>query len=151
MHPEDDEPSGQERLEAEALARALDRGTAREPVPDDALGTAALLRFAHGAAELDPERSRAILEEALATRRKPPVFRRIGIWASLGLATAAVGTFLLARTSEPSLLPPPPPELLSAQLSAAHPGSRESLAALEAEMRPYRGRVYAALGERARP
>ncbi len=150
MHPEDDEPSEEERLEAEALARALDRGAARDPVPEDALGAAALLRFAHGAAELDPERSQAILEAALPKQRKPPVSRRIGIWASLGLAAAAVGTFLLARTTEPTLLPPPPSELLSAQLSAARPGV-ESLAALEAEMRPYRGRVYAALGERARP
>lgn len=150
-HPEDEQPSEEELAEAAALARALDRGSvAGREAPEDALSTAALLRYARRGATLDPSRSEAILEDVLrGAGRVRNRRRRIGVLAALGLSVAAAGAFLLARSGPhgEAPLPPPPAELLSAQIEAARPGS-EDLAVLEREMRPYRGRLHAALEER---
>jgi hypothetical protein len=148
MHDEDD-PSEEELREAEALARALDRGHAPTP-PDDALGAAALLRYARRGATLPEARHDAILSEAIqgARRRERPI-RRFFLLSALGLSLAAAFALVVSRTtrSEPSLLPAPPTTLLSAQAEAARPGAG-NLATLGAEMKPYRDSVYAKLEER---
>lgn len=151
MQSDDEEPTEQELAEAAALARALDRG-GEASAPEDALSTASFLRYASRGAVLDPDRSQAILEDALrGARKEQRRRRRLGLFAAFGLSIAAASVLLFARTlpKEPAPLPSPPAELLSAELEAARAGA-ENLAALESEMRPYRGRIYAALEERYR-
>lgn len=148
---DDEEPTEQELADAAALARALDgHGTAS--APEDALSTASFLRYANRGKVLDPERSQAILEDAIRGARKSQRrSRRFGLFAAFGLSVAAASLLLFTRSvpKGPAPLPTPPSELLSAELEAAR-GGTEDLAALENEMRPYRGRIYAALEERYR-
>ncbi len=149
MTHEEDDPTEEELRDAEALARALDRGHAPAP-PEDALGAAALLRYARSGAALAEARHDAILSQALQNaRRKERPVRRLFLLSALGLSLAATFALVVSQTtrSEPSLLPAPPSSLLSAQAEAARPGT-ESLATLGAEMKPYRSGVYEKLAEK---
>jgi hypothetical protein len=154
MTPDDDDPTPEELEEAERLARALERGNAPGGVPEDALATAALLRFAKDGGALDPDRSRAIFEEAVRNARPLRAAKRrirFTLFGLLGLAAAgAASIVLVVRTESPepgASLPAPPRALLEAQVAAASgaPGNLEALALRTAE---YRGRVYAQLRER---
>lgn len=147
---DDEDPTEQELAEAAALARALD-GSAAASAPEDALSTASFLRYATHGAALDPERSQAILEDALRGARKAQRrSRRLGFFAAFGISIAAASVLLFTRIvlQEPAPLPAPPSGLLSAELDAARGAG--DLAALDSEMRPYRGRIYATLEERYR-
>src|SRR5262245_37846202 len=116
MTSDDDEPTAEEREEAERLARALERGNAPGGgVPEDALATAALLRYAKDGGALDPDRSRAIFEEAVANARPLRAAKRrirFTLLGLLGLAAAgAASIVLVVRTLEPEpepSLPAPP-------------------------------------------
>jgi hypothetical protein len=149
-------PTEEELREAEALARALDRGNARG-VPDDALQAAALLRYSRDGGELPSARADAILEDALSRARKPAVASRKGwLLGVLGLAAAGAATWLTAVGLEPAPsppraeLPPPPASLLAAQVEVATNRSA-SLATLDARTDEYRSAVYATLKGRYRP
>jgi len=155
MSRDDDElsPSEEEIAEAEALARALDRGAAGGPVPEDALGAGHLLRYAKDHGALDPARQQAILDEVLRDARVPAPKRgaRWSLLGALALASAAAIVMVTTRRNEPAVavrLPPPPRALLEAELDATR--SREGLSALHGEMTQYRARMYAALEERYR-
>jgi hypothetical protein len=131
----DDEPTPEERREAEALARALE-GRPAEGVPADALATAALLRYARSEGRLDPGRAAAV------GRRLQPTARRWWWLAAVPVAAAAA-LVLVARA--PQRLPPAPKELLVTQAAAAHGGGAE-LEALDRQMREYRRALFAAGG-----
>jgi hypothetical protein len=153
MTMDDEEPTEAELREAEALARALDGGRGVREMPDDALGTAAFLRYAKDGGALDADQARAILADALA-RARPPRARpawRWGIFGALGLAaTGAALVLILARApigDAADTLPAPPRALLEAQIDAAG-GRVASLDALTAETRDYRASVYGALHDR---
>jgi hypothetical protein len=153
----DDETFDAEELrEAEALARALERGTADEHLPDEALQTAALLRYSAGGGVLAKDREDAVLEDVLkaadrvAARPAPARAQGLRYWlGALGLA-AAIGLVLLLirRPGEvlPTALPEPSAELLQAQLARLE--DRSADARFDSEMRSYRGAVYAALEAR---
>lgn len=149
---EDEEPTPEELREAEELARALDRGHGGSSLPEDALGAAALLRYSKNGATLSPERSDAILADAIAgvgRRRKGP--RRFFLLSAVGLSmAAALVLFILRSESQRSApLPAPSEALLTAELDAARPNA-ENAVALGTEMQPYRESVYAVLEERYR-
>jgi hypothetical protein len=148
MNPDDTEPTAEELAEAEALARALERGHGSASEKD--LETAALLRYAKDGGALDPERSEAILHDALANAR-PPAKRswRIVLFGSFGLAAAAAVALLVLRNETQvtaSALPNPPRALLDAQIRATA-GESATLEPLGAELQPYRVAVYSALRE----
>jgi hypothetical protein len=151
MTQDDEEPTAEELAEAEALARALERGHATGATPEDALGAAALLRFAKDGGALAPERSERILEDVLG-RAKPRRARpRLGptLLGLLGLSAAGVASMMFvvrSQAPEPASLPAPPRELLEAQLSAAN--MRSSLTTLDIETTRYRRAFYAKLRER---
>jgi hypothetical protein len=148
----DEEPTEEERRDAEALARALERGQGGD-APEDALGTAAFLRFAEDGGALDPARADAILADAIARARAPSHAPRRGWWfGAVGLAAAALATWMVAPRATPprAEVPPPPPSLLAAQLDAAS-GRGTAPAALETATAEYRATVYAALKERYQP
>lgn len=159
MRDEDpaDEPTEEERREAEALARALDRGHGHG-VPDDALQAAAFLRYSKDGGALDPARAESILEDALARARKPARVSRKGWFLGvLGLAAAGAATWVTAVNLESSSdasrraeLPPPPAALLAAQVEVAT-NRDASLAVLDARTDEYRRAVYASLKGRYRP
>jgi len=149
-------PTDEELREAEALARALDRGNAHG-VPDDALEAAAFLRYSKDGGELDAGRAEAILEDALSRARKPAIASRKGwLLGALGLAAAGAATWLTALGLEPghsparAELPAPPAALLAAQVEVAT-NSSASLATLDARTDEYRSAVYATLKGRYRP
>jgi hypothetical protein len=165
---DDDEPTEEELAEAEALARALDRGTGDE-VPDDALETAALVRYSHDGGVLADDRKSAIWAEVLDKARVPETKAQAG-WAfswlkwlvpafSLAAATAVAVVVMNGdddapssaglRAPEAELLPLPETELLQAQARAAS-GAPEAAEELERRMRTYRSDLYAALEERYR-
>src|SRR5690348_192369 len=98
MTTPDDDPTEDELREAEALAKALERGTARS-APEDALGAAALLRHANHGSALSDETADRILADALAHARPPsPAPRRWRLFGVLGLAFAgAVAAAFLVR------------------------------------------------------
>jgi hypothetical protein len=153
MTTADEEPTEAELREAEALARALDRGRGDPEMPEDALGTAAFLRFAKDGGALDPDQARAILADALA-RARPPRARpawRWRIFGVLGLAAAGAAALLIVARAPigdaADTLPAPPRALLEAQIDAAG-GRVASLDALAAETRDYRTTVYGALRDR---
>lgn len=153
MTTNDDEPTEAELREAEALARALDGGRGDPEMPDDALGTAAYLRYAKDGGALDSDKEEAILADALA-RARPPRARpawRWRIFGALGLAaTGAALVFIVARApigDAADTLPAPPRALLEAQIDAAG-GRVASLDTLTAETRDYRAAVYGALRDR---
>lgn len=153
----DDEPTSAELEEAEALARALDRGHAPERSPEDALGAAAFLRYTKDGGALDAARADAILADALERARPPEVPSRARQWGwrvfgALGFAGAATAAALIVARApffeEPaSALPAPPRALLEAQIDAAG-GRVASLDALTAETSGYRKSVYGALHDR---
>jgi hypothetical protein len=155
MNQDDDDlpPSEEELAEAEALARALERGTARGAVPEDALRAGHLLRYAKDGGALDPARRDAILDEALRHARVPAPKRPIrwSLLGALGLAAAGAVALVVTRQGAPAVaatLPAPSRALLGAELEATR--SREGLAALGTEMTPYRAQMYAVLEERYR-
>ncbi len=154
MTLDDDEPTAEERQEAERLARALERGHAPSGVPEDALSTAALLRYAKDGGALDPERGKAIFEDAMARARPPREARARTRWTLFGLlglgAAGALSIAIVLRTAPPDVrgpLPPPPRALLEAQVAALS-GPSASLDALAMETAGYRGTLYAKLRER---
>ena len=144
-----DQPATAEELaEAEALAQALEKGSAGT---GSELEAAALLRQARGV-EIPDVLDRVL--PTLAVRR----WRRWWLLPAL-LAPAAAGLLMMAgglslRRSAPPVSdqydshrpraaqpPPPSAELLRAQSRAAG-GERNALAALEAEMRAYRAQAF---------
>lgn len=150
MMPDEDEPTPEELLEAAALARALERGQSHGAVPDDALVAAHLVRYARDGGALDPARGEAILAEALERARlkassRARRFTWLGMLA-LGAAAAATLYFSPRANETAARLPPPPQALLGAQVEAMR-GQGAGLAALEAEMGPYRARVLLSLEE----
>ena len=156
MTMDDDEPTEEERREADALARALARGHAPDgakAVPEDALGAAAFLRHAKDGGVLPGDKAEAILADVLARARPPEPRRalRFRIFGALGLAAAAAAAaFLVARAPGPdgaTVLPSPPRALLEAQIDAAG-GRVATLDALATETRGYRASVYGALHDR---
>lgn len=147
-----------ELREAEALARALERGSADGELPDDALSAAALIRYGAGGGVLRREREDAVLEEVLAAadrvrERKAAPSSGVPFWRWLfgaaGLA-AAVALVLLIVTgpgeASPTALPAPDARLIEAQL--ARLGDPAADERFDEAMRGYRGDVYAALEAR---
>ena len=152
MTTDDDEPNDEELREAEALARALERGHGAG-APDDALQAAALLRYSRDGGALDEARAAILFEDAMSRARRPArASRKAWFLGALGLSAAGVATWLTAVSlSAPRAdLPPPPAGLLAAQLDAAT-NHAASLSALRAETASYRTAVYAALKERYQP
>ena len=154
----DEEPSPEEFAEAEALARALDRGSADGGLPEDALQTAALLRHGAQGSELGAQRSEAILAEALRSARpRRPRAAAAPWWRWLlpaGLAaTAAAAAFAVlvgSPTGGPApqtaaALPAPSSALLRAQATAA---AGDDPSALDRAMASHRVAVVGRLRER---
>lgn len=158
MNEDDPTLDEQELREAEALARALDRGSADDELPDDALSAAALIRYSAGGGVLSAEREDAVLEEVLAAadrvrgrqaapRAPVPLWR--WLFGAAGLA-ASVALVLLIVTgpgeASPTALPAPDARLIEAQLARLEdPAADERF---DEAMRGYRGDVYAALEAR---
>jgi hypothetical protein len=146
--PDDElEATAEERAEAEALARALERGGAKDAGPADAVAASAMLRAAArpapdaAALEVAAARGRA----ALAGRRPR---RRRWLLPVLAPTLAAAAVVLVARLTlqgPPHRLPEPSTALLEAQARAAR--GRADLTALDAQMGEYRAAYYAALAE----
>ena len=151
---EDDEleATEAERAEAEALARALERGAARDAGPEDAVAPAALLRAAArpapDAARLEAAAARG--RAALGARRPSRLRWLFPIVLAPSAAAAAVALFFVssARHAPVPPLPQPSAALLEAQARAAR--GRPDLTALDAQMRDYRAAYYAALAEERR-
>src|SRR4029078_10953852 len=96
----DDEPTQAELEEAEALARALERGHTTEATPEDALGTALFLRYTKDGGSLDETERDAILADALARARPPRAASPARTWGwrrfgALGFAGAAAAAALI--------------------------------------------------------
>lgn len=149
---QDDDSTPEERAEAEALAHALSRGRDDAALPEDALETAALLRYARDGGALEERDAERILADVLREAR-PAKKPRTGLfryrWPLLSVAAAAAVAVVFIRSAadsgiEAARLPSPPPTLIQTQLAAA--GENAALAALEREMQDYRVSVYAALG-----
>ena len=157
----DEDPTEIEEQEAQALVEALERGHAREALPEDALETAAFLRYSRDAGELPKAREDAVLEDLLANVR-PRAQEKSRGWKWLawllpvgGLAATAAALLVFAQLAsapggEPAVsstsLPAPSAALVSTQLAVAN-GEAE-LPALGEQMAAYRGEVLAALDER---
>src|ERR1051325_7466281 len=102
MTPDEDEPTPEELEEAERLGRALERGNAPGGVPEDALAAAALLRFAKDGGALDPDRSRAIFEDAVKNARPLRAAKkriRFMLFGLLGVAAAGAASVVLVVRS----------------------------------------------------
>lgn len=173
----DEEPTEEELREAEALVQALERGSSRNALPEDALETAALLRYSRDGGALPEERRRAVLDDLLAnakpaeaagrarSARRARWLRWLVPLAGLGAAAGAVLLMTVTAGQQEPMpsaaqestaqestaprfeLPPPPAELLTAQAAAAGGTAREA-EALSTRMRGYRREVYAALEAR---
>jgi len=157
----EDEIEQLERAEAEALAHALERGSARGELPEDALQTAALLRYSAGGGELAADREEAVLAEVLADAQKiagrradAPTPAAAPWWRWLlgfGTAAAVIALILLLAWPRaevtPTELPAPDPSLLSAGLSRLASEGADDDAYREA-LSGYRTSVYDALGAR---
>jgi hypothetical protein len=153
---DDETYDAEEPREALALARALERGSADEGPPEDALQTAALLRYSAGSGVLADERADAVLDEVLALADRvagqpAPARAKTRWWwlGALGLAAAAGLVLLVLRRPPealPTALPAPRAELVQAQLARLEDAAVDER--YEAEMRGYRGAVYAALEAR---
>jgi len=150
----DEDFSPEELAEAEALAHALDRGSAREHLPEGALETAALLRYAGDDGALDEARLDAILEDVLEEAKaaeREPARAKLAWWKWL-LPTTLVGAgataaaLLLVPAKGGADLPEPSAALLQAQAKAAAGDGAD----LDAEMQTHRGAVFAALEARYR-
>jgi len=153
MIHDEEEPTGEELREAEALATALERGSGLAETPGDALGAAALLRYSQDGGALGPGREQAILGDALARARPRgrEVRSRHWLLGLLGLAAAgAASLVILQRAQAPAalaVLPKPPRSLLEAQIEAAG-GGAASLGPLATETANFRVAMYTALRER---
>ena len=137
-------PSEREASEAELLARALDhpREQRRDlELIDDALSVAYLLKAGHRGG-LDELRARAILERVWPGRAR---WVRAGVGMAIAAALLAVAALLSIRPRGPAALPPPPADLLRAQIVAARPAGRAETAGMDRGMAAYREQVYAAL------
>jgi len=160
MNEDDDmdlEPTEEELREAAALARALDRGSADDGLPDDAFEIAAMLRFGADGGELDEQRSDAILEEALRTARPRRPRAEKGAWwhwlvpaglVSAAAAAALVGVLATTGGETPTtaaVLPEPSSALLQAQAAAA---AGDDPDALDRAMEAHRAEVLQRLAER---
>lgn len=157
----EEDPTEIEEQEAQALVEALERGHARASLPEDALETAAFLRYSRDAGELPQVREDAVLEGLLANV-KPREREKARGWKWLvwlvpagGLAATAAALLVFTQLAsapggEPPLsstsLPAPSATLVSTQLAVAN-GEAE-LPALGEQMAAYRGEVLAALDER---
>lgn len=152
---DDDDIDEHELREAEALARALERGSATDELPDDALEAAALIRYSLDGGALAKEREDLLLDEVLAAadrvghREAPraPVWR--WLFGALGLVAATALFFLVVRDPEipaPTALPAPGPRLLEIELARLEDAEAEPH--FDSEMRAYRSEVYAALEAR---
>ncbi len=156
MNESDPEFDEAELREAEALARALERGSADEELPEDALQSAALIRYGAGGGVLREEREDAILEEVLAAAdrvRARPKAAAVPWWRWLfGAAGLAAVTALLlviltsGEAGAPTALPSPDARLIEAQLARIE--DRSADARFDEAMQSYRGDVYAALERR---
>jgi hypothetical protein len=157
-----------EALEAEALSLALERGRATDALPDDALETAAFLRYSRDAGELPREREDALLAELLQSAKQPAAQekKRSGLrWLAWlvpmgGLAAAAAAFLIFAtfsgRDAAPAPaadvmragteLPVPGADLVRAQLAVAN--GEADLDALSGPMHGYRTEMLAALDGR---
>lgn len=156
----DEDVTERELREAEALACALERGSASDDLPEEALQAAALIRYSAGGGVLREDRAQAVLEEVLAAaervrernergaRREPaPLWR--WLLGAIGLTAAAVLVLVIVAAPgdpAPTALPAPGAELLRAQL--ARLDDRSADARFERAMASYRGEVYAALEAR---
>jgi len=162
---DDEELSPEERSEAEALVEALERGRAREALPEDALETAALLRYSRDGGELGADRQRAVLDDVWASAKRPVAETRSASafgwlkWlvpvGGLGAAAAVALLFATLQTADepaatselPVAFPAPGAELLRAQAAVAS-GDEGQAERLAEAMRDYRTEVYAALDTR---
>jgi hypothetical protein len=162
----DDEnnPSEQERAEAEALARAIE-GDAGGSAPGDVVETATLLRAVAAKEGLSSERARAVysgLEPAIEHYVRPRSSGTLITLAALGacLAAAAALVLYVSRPESPAAvaaihdhgpirkvsMPSPSRELLAAQAAlGTEDASDATRAAFEREMRVYRASVLRAL------
>lgn len=157
----EDDIEAQERAEAEALAHALERGAARGELPEDALQTAALLRYSAGGGELAADREEAVLADVLADaermaerRAAAPRPAAAPWWRWLlgfGTAAAVVALILVLAWPRaavaPAELPAPDPSLVSAGLARLSDEAGDDAAYREA-LSGYRASVYGALGAR---
>ncbi len=143
--------SEEERREAYALARALERGHATDDLPDAAFQTAALLRHAGTGSELSSTRADAVLtdlllgiqeptEEAAAPARALQLWRWL-VGASGVAALVALALWLTRPAPEPTVLPGPSAALISAQIGRLS-GDDEGYGVA---MQSYRSDVYGAL------
>ncbi|MFK7989881.1 MAG: hypothetical protein AB8I08_27930 [Sandaracinaceae bacterium] len=141
----------EERREAEALARALERGHADDDLPEVAFQTAALLRHAGTGSELPQDRADAVLSELLeavdarpapgASSSAPRLFWRWLVGASGVAAMVALALWLTRPAPTPTALPAPSAALISAQMGRLS-GDDEGYAVA---MEGYRSDVYGAL------
>ncbi len=165
-----DRATTDERREAEALAHALERGSATEELPEDALETAALLRYSAGGSELRADREESVLAEVLEAAARinarrasaePAARAPSALWRwlfGLGGATAfaALLFFLVIRGGSspgdvsPTELPAPSPALLSSGLDRISDDSGAESPAFRAALGDYRDAVYGAIAQRYR-
>lgn len=163
------EVSEDERLEAEALAAALEAGSASPAVPDDALESAALLRFSETGGKLDKARADRILEDILSGSARV-ASAPVSLWTTLRRRALVVGVPLLAAAAalllwirldaevpaspvalvpaSPVALPPATIQVLGGQSEVILGGSSDALALA---MRDYRHKMITRLGERYGP
>jgi hypothetical protein len=150
----DSEPTKQELLEAEALAKALDGDGTDHELASEALETAALLRASQDSGELSAERENAVLDKILASaksskQKEQAVWLRWLIPAGGLAAAAVVGIIFVSGVLgplNPASLPKPDTTLLKAQSKAAR-GDRASISVLRTGMQQYRSSMYASLSE----
>ena len=160
------DPTEEELREAAALARAL-QGEAAEDAPEDALETAALLRAgqqgelselreravqkrvlqAEGAAEVDESGAESSGGEEDAEAPATRWLRWIAPAATVAAAAAMMLVFIPGDRPEGTSLPAPGAGLLRAQALAAQ-GKGAEAAMLQAGMRRFRARYFAALERR---
>lgn len=149
-----------EQAEAEALAQALE-GSARDGAPpEDALQTAALLRYSGDEGQLAPDKADSVLAglDDVAIPKAAATRRWWQVWLPLGVGVAAAAALVLVLLREPETapvqtaaptrteLPAPGAALLSAQAELAHGEAPR----FEDEMRGYREDLLRSL-ERAYP
>ena len=152
----EDEHDEAERREAEALARALERGHALDDLPEEALQTAALLRYSADGGELSEGRRESILDEVLeaadrAAAKQPeaaatPWWRWTLGLVGAGAAVALLLLFVVRPNPDPTALPAPTAALVGAQIDRLQ-GDDDGF---DEAMQGYRGDVYAALEARYR-
>ena len=165
-HDEHDETEAEAR-EAEALSLALERGRASDALPEDALETAAFLRYSRDGGDLPREREDAVLAELWESASpRPAQAKRSGLrWIAwlvpMGGLAAAAAAFLIfvtlaGREAAPAptpdairagtTLPAPSAALVRAQLAVAN--GEADLDTLDAPMQGYRTEMLAALDGR---